>query len=418
MDLKQPKQSEAIAEKECYREEKQILSGFMEVIDRWIEEKPDDKEGAFRFLSEKTFVRNIVLSSSRKISEARLKTFLDTDVLNLYDDNKSKVTHRTIERYLEGSLGKKYCFDFTTLKEYADRDIKMKALFAEISFPEHINDPELVEQVMEDMPYLLLRDLKNSAAYCLRNYWKKIRECFGQDKRKSAKKVILDTRDESIQSAYENVLLAVALFELFVREFLIERGEFLGAEWEEKERQDIPRLNKLKESMLQLAQVPREELWEKHTGQLFCMMEEMEEWFQKAERISLKVKHTEVFLVVMQEYLLELYADIMILMLVERGAYVTSEGMDQWFSCFSLDKVVTGINMDRNKRQFYRRAGEYMNVILEPWKRKITLEELEREIDGYFDEKNRNREERKEIRKRLAAPINEYMMKNNSLVME
>ena len=152
---------------------KKLFLEWTEVIDKCLETEPDEKEGAFRFLSKDTFLRNIVLSSSRNVNEVQLKNFFDMEILNLYEVNKSRVTHKTIEGCLRGTLEKKYRFHLDLLSEYADEERMCEVLAAKVELSELAKEPERIKKAMYGIPCQLLLDWKESAAYSLENYWKK-----------------------------------------------------------------------------------------------------------------------------------------------------------------------------------------------------------------------------------------------------
>ena len=203
-------------------EKKNRLENFeylMHVLDE-AEGVRDTKQGSFSFLDEGYYVRQVVVSPRIRTSIAGLKTFLVTEVLEIFvAKSKSKVSYRDIREQLLGDMSKKYSFYYDFLDDIFDVE-KNKSAFLERChlWPEEDGGSRKhIETGDTWLPYLLMERLREVV-------WKKLRKFFklcGQE---------ACSECEKKNEVYFQFIQAVALYEIFLAECIQE----YGTDWIEK----------------------------------------------------------------------------------------------------------------------------------------------------------------------------------------
>lgn len=182
---------------------------LMDTLNRWKISTVDREKnaGAFSFLEKGIYVRDIVVSPNYRTAMPGLKTFLATDVLEIYYTNsKSKITYKDIEAYLSGEKVKKYGFYFGEMEQCFEEEANLVAFLKNSHImKESIGFCGDVESCDKWLPYILMDKIRETA-------WKKLKqynalcekECCDMCERK--------------EQLYFQFAQAVALFEIFFDE--------------------------------------------------------------------------------------------------------------------------------------------------------------------------------------------------------
>lgn len=173
----------------------------------------DSAQGAFSFLKEDSYVREVVVTPNIKTSIAGLKTFLATEVLEIFRaDNRSKVSYKNIQDHLSGNTSKKYSFFFDVLDEVFDIE-KNKQAFLERCWilSEHDNIRYEIKNTDNWLPYLLIEKLRDVV-------WKKLRKFFKSCEQETCSECLKKNE------MYFQFIQAVALYEIFLSVFIQEKG--------------------------------------------------------------------------------------------------------------------------------------------------------------------------------------------------
>lgn len=226
---------------------------LMGIIDRWTDDAPDKNAGAFRYLKEGLWVREIVVTPGCSISVAQMKTYLATAVLEIYPFNTSaKVSYRDIQRFLSGEAVKKYSFDFKGLERCFSLEENRRAA------RESRLCKELAEKVedWENVSLYLLERLQRLFRIRLGQYWQMCDPDAGRFPERAGERLKWKQRtgrgeeggedaageweeDGALlakkQNKYVECLMALALHEIFVREYG-QRYELLFQEAEERRK--------------------------------------------------------------------------------------------------------------------------------------------------------------------------------------
>lgn len=192
---------------------------LMHVLDE-AEGVRDTKQGAFSFLDEGYYVRQVVVSPHIRTSIAGLKTFLVTEVLEIFEaKSKSKVSYRDIQAQLSGDMSKKYSFYYDFFDDVFDVE-KNKSAFLQGCRLWQGEDEESRKHVEAGdiwLPYLLMERLREVV-------WQKLRKFFklcGQE---------TCSECEKKNEVYFQFMQAVALYEIFLGKCIQE----YGTDWIEK----------------------------------------------------------------------------------------------------------------------------------------------------------------------------------------
>ena len=205
-------------------EQKNRLKNFeylLHVLDK-AEGERDTEQGAFSFLEEGSYVRQVVVSPRIRTSIAGLKTFLATEILGIFGaKSKSKISYRDIQAQLSGDKSKKYSFYYDFLDDVFDVE-KNKLAFLECDRLWSGEDDDSRKQIEEGdiwWPYLLMERLREVA-------WKKLRDFFKLCEQETCGEC------EKKSEVYFQFIQAVALYEIFLTECIQE----YETDWIEKSR--------------------------------------------------------------------------------------------------------------------------------------------------------------------------------------
>lgn len=179
---------------------------LMSVLDGWKVNTSDREKnaGAFSFLEEGIYIRDIVVSPNYRQTMPGLKTFFATEVLGIYySKSKSKVTYKEIREYLADNKAKKYNFSFEELDRCFDREANRDAFLTDSYIMKEKSDlRDEVGGCDEWMPYILLDKICETA-------WRKLRQYYALCEKKCC-----DTCERK-EHLYFQFAQSVALLEIF-----------------------------------------------------------------------------------------------------------------------------------------------------------------------------------------------------------
>lgn len=232
------------------------LNNYLNVLDKWEGQGRNKTVGAYSFLSDDLLVRSIVVCPNVKYGMSGLKTFLATNVLEIYrDKTKSKISYKEIQAHLVGDLSKKPKFNYDVLGKCGQREANREAFLKESRIMQKNRKLyEMVEKCDEWLPYILLDQIRKTAWTRLSRYNFVCEEEFCEDCEK--KKAI-----------YYQFTQAVALFEIFFIEYVqqpIREYVEAGNELLKKASEEIGRLKVMGEKMNE----KQEGIWTKEGGEM------------------------------------------------------------------------------------------------------------------------------------------------------
>lgn len=181
------------------------LNYLGEIIDRYVTEDKTQNQGPFHFLREDMVIRALSGTATGRANATGLKTYLAKEILKI-NEGGSYVTYKNILENLRGEAKKKYKTDIHDLEMCFDWEENREILAEEIGnfrFPVEKFPVKLGE---EKIPWILLRLLQEDAERHLLKIWE------------------LQDREEferRLQEEYMKALHAMALQEIFYKEFLV-----------------------------------------------------------------------------------------------------------------------------------------------------------------------------------------------------
>lgn len=187
------------------RNQAEELNYLGEIIDRYVTEDKTQNQGPFHFLREDMVIRALSGTATGRANATGLKTYLAKEILKI-NEGGSYVTYKNILENLRGEAKKKYKTDIHDLEMCFDWEENREILAEEIGnfrfpvekFPVKLGD--------EKIPWILLRLLQEDAERHLLKIWE------------------LQDREEfepRLQEEYMKALHAMALQEIFYKEFLV-----------------------------------------------------------------------------------------------------------------------------------------------------------------------------------------------------
>lgn len=187
------------------RNQAEELNYLGEIIDRYVTEDKTQNQGPFHFLREDMVIRALSGTATGRANATGLKTYLAKEILKI-NEGGSYVTYKNILENLRGEAKKKYKTDIHDLEMCFDWEENREILAEEIGnfrFPVEKFPVKLGE---EKIPWILLRLLQEDAERHLLKIWE------------------LQDREEferRLQEEYMKALHAMALQEIFYKEFLV-----------------------------------------------------------------------------------------------------------------------------------------------------------------------------------------------------
>ena len=191
------------------RNQAEELNYLGEIIDRYVTEDKTQNQGPFHFLREDMVIRALSGTATGRANATGLKTYLSKEILKI-NEGGSYVTYKNILENLRGEAKKKYKTDIHDLEMCFDWEENREILAEEIGnfrFPVEKFPVKLGE---EKIPWILLRLLQEDAERHLLNIWELQNAYFDRDDSK-----------ERLQEEYMKALHAMALQEIFYKEFLV-----------------------------------------------------------------------------------------------------------------------------------------------------------------------------------------------------
>ena len=185
------------------------LNYLGEIIDRYVTEDKTQNQGPFHFLREDMVIRALSGTATGRANATGLKTYLAKEILKI-NEGGSYVTYKNILENLRGEAKKKYKTDIHDLEMCFDWEENREILAEEIGnfrFPVEKFPVKLGE---EKIPWILLRLLQEDAERHLLNIWEL------QDSDSAGEEF-----ERRLQEEYMKALHAMALQEIFYKEFLV-----------------------------------------------------------------------------------------------------------------------------------------------------------------------------------------------------
>ncbi len=185
------------------------LNYLGEVIDHYVTEDKTENQGPFHFLREDMVIRALSGTATGRANATGLKTYLAKEILKI-NDGGSYVTYKNILENLTGEAKKKYktytqdlemCFDWEENRETILRESKNFLLSSQ----------NLLEELEgEKIPWILLQLLQEDAERHLLEIWELQDAYYDRD-----------DAQERLPEEYMKALHAMALQEIFYKEFLV-----------------------------------------------------------------------------------------------------------------------------------------------------------------------------------------------------
>lgn len=191
------------------RNQAEELNYLGEIIDRYVTEDKTQNQGPFHFLREDMVIRALSGTATGRANATGLKTYLAKEILKI-NEGGSYVTYKNILENLRGEAKKKYKTDIHDLEMCFDWEENREILVEEIGnfrFPVEKFPVKLGE---EKIPWILLRLLQEDAERHLLNIWEL------QDSYSAGEEF-----ERRLQEEYMKALHAMALQEIFYKEFLV-----------------------------------------------------------------------------------------------------------------------------------------------------------------------------------------------------
>lgn len=191
------------------RNQAEELNYLGEIIDRYVTEDKTQNQGPFHFLREDMVIRALSGTATGRANATGLKTYLAKEILKI-NEGGSYVTYKNILENLRGEAKKKYKTDIHDLEMCFDWEENREILAEEIGnfrFPVEKFPVKLGE---EKIPWILLRLLQEDAERHLLNIWEL------QDSNFAGEEF-----ERRLQEEYMKALHAMALQEIFYKEFLV-----------------------------------------------------------------------------------------------------------------------------------------------------------------------------------------------------
>lgn len=185
------------------------LNYLGEIIDHCVTEDKTENQGPFHFLREDMVIRALSGTATGRANATGLKTYLAKEILKI-NEGGNYVTYKNILENLRGEAKKKYKTDTHDLEMCFDWEENRETILRE-SEKFLISSQNLLEELEgEKIPWILLRLLQEDAERHLLNIWELQDAYFDRD-----------DAQERLPEEYMKALHAMALQEIFYKEFLV-----------------------------------------------------------------------------------------------------------------------------------------------------------------------------------------------------
>lgn len=353
---------------------------LMDIIDAYSEEsgERDTNSGTFSFLREGMYMRHIPITPRKSVRPEQLKSFLALNVLQIYRPNTaSNITYLTIQRYLDGQNDSSYSYNFDLLDECFDM-VSNRECAARNSYL--INDmqdgPENTAKCDAWIPYILIQQIEKTASQKLLDYWELC------DKNWEKKKYFKNsdeekTMDDLKQESYREILMAVALQEVFVKACFFDTAMKVIAEGREQAKSLG---SSSKEVDIYLQRVKNGE-------------EVGEELLDRAKQVQNNILNISgyvdiiiayVFLTI--EFLMGVYAHVELVMMLETMNVGSESGerMKKYYETFQSRNMDYPFWKNKNKSKYYRQMEEEVEKILISYIIKNGCGDYHKAVVNYF----------------------------------
>lgn len=373
---------------------------LMEVLDHWkvgTGEREKDS-GAFTFLREGSYVRDIVISPNYRFAMPGLKTFLATDVLEIYQNRtKSKVSYTNIASYLSGEKVKKYNFNFEVLDQcFQIADNKRAFQEKAIVLEGYESLKEDIEKYNEWIPYLLLEKIRDTAWRKLRRYYSLCdKECCEDCEKKKL--------------AYFQFAQAVALFEIFYVECVLEPAK-------EYAEDCIQTMRSMELEILQMKErIKSEELDIEKLGMFNNLLNQLLE--EQLEALQEKLDRANTYKLLETELAVDMCAFLHILLILEAVNTSDSFGYGTEYKGSQLrdalyDEIDKNFNpffeQNKNRKRLCRIVNEHLEKLLSQYT--IQNYDVAKLMVQFLEELNKSKREQdikrlRDLQFGLAAPV-------------
>ena len=333
---------------------------LMGIIDKYITPTPVQNSGPLKFLKEDIFIRNITIASNHRVNEIQLKTFLLLEVLQMHENISSKISCTTIQNQLEGKTDKKYLYNFSLLEECFCVEKNKKALrewyHSSGLFKEMVAEQHLYYGKQE-IPYLLLSKIQKTVEQKIKQYW----QCC---------KSINSEREEEKNKLYVDCLLAIALHEIFFKEFL--ESEITSIQ---QCKEELDKLSDIVKKMQDNTNGIAKQSFTERDANL--ALEDIEILREKITSFEQKP----VFMALYMKFMISIIAEEQIILLLEGlsiGKSNVKEKLMEACKKYTLEHLSLYINAkdNRNKWKYYNQISGYIEMMIFPYMQEQKYEDI------------------------------------------
>lgn len=191
------------------RNQAEELNYLGEIIDRYVTEDKTQNQGPFHFLREDMVIRALSGTATGRANATGMKTYLAKEILKI-NEGGSYVTYKNILENLRGEAKKKYKTDIHDLEMCFDWEENREILAEEIGNFRFPVEKFPVKPGEEKIPWILLRLLQEDAERHLLKIWE-LQDSYSEG----------EEFERRLQEEYMKALHAMALQEIFYKEFLV-----------------------------------------------------------------------------------------------------------------------------------------------------------------------------------------------------
>ena len=343
---------------------------LMGIIDKYVMDTPIQNSGPLKFLKEDIFIRNITIASNHRVNEIQLKTFLLLEVLQMHENISSKISCTTIQNQLEGKTDKKYLYNFSLLEECFHVEKNKKALkewynasglFKEMVAEQHLFDWK------QKIPYLLLTKIQNTVEQKIKQYW----QCC---------KSVSEKKEEEKNKLYVECLLAIALHEIFVKEFLESETTSI-----QQCKEELDKLSDTVKKMQENVNGIAKQSFTEHDAALILKNIEV-----LREKITF-FEHKPVFMALCMKFVISIIAEEQIILLLEGlsiGKSNVKEKLMEACKKYTLEYLSLHIEAkdNRNKWKYYNQISQYIQMMIFPYMQEDKYQDIFSFVYGYLEQ--------------------------------
>ena len=333
---------------------------LMGIIDKYTTNVPVQNSGPLKFLKEDIFIRNITIASNHRVNETQLKTFLLLEVLQMHENISSKISCTTIQNQLEGKSDKKYLYNFSLLEECFCMEKNKNALkewynssglFKEMVAEQHLFDWK------QEIPYLLLVKIQKTVEQKIKQYW----QCC---------KSVSSKKEEEKNKLYVGCLLAIALHEIFFKEFLESETTSI-----QECKEELDKLSDIVKKMQDNANgIAKQSFMEDNANLILKNIEILREKITSFE-------HEPVVMALYTKFMISIIAEEQIILLLEGlsiGKSNVKEKLMEACKKYTLENLSLHIEAkdNRNKWKYYNQISQYIQMMIFPYMQEQKYENI------------------------------------------